>query len=57
MKSKIWEAIKDILGSFNNNPNGWSARKLAAFTGIVAASLPITYMFTTSGNLVPVLHA
>ncbi len=55
--AKNWEIIKDILESFNNNASGWSARKLAAFTAVVAAALPVTWKYTNSTNLPDVLYA
>ena len=34
--------IDNLLNSFNNTPNGWSGRKLSAFTG-VAMGVIISY--------------
>lgn len=37
-----------IFHSFTNSPEGFSARKLAAFTGVMTA-LVVTFYFGTSG--------
>lgn len=46
--------IKNIVHSFNNEPSGFSARKLSAFAAVCTA-IYVSIMYTTSQNLPDVL--
>jgi hypothetical protein len=47
--------FKKLLSSFDNSPGGFSARKLSAFTAVMAVSVIITHRYTTPENLRDIL--
>lgn len=44
--------VKDLFSSFNNEPSGFSARKLSAFFGVVIVSGYITFKHSGPSNVV-----
>lgn len=43
--------VTSFLGAFNNNPDGWSGRKLAAFGGSLIGAW-VTFQFADKSNAV-----
>lgn len=55
MEQRQGNFISRVLASLDTYAGGMSARKLAAFTGVVIVSVGITYKYTDASNLVQVL--